>query len=66
MKSNINVSSEQAMQISTKIRNTPTSYMHIVIQIMLEIFLTYSLSYQQLASLMVSSLTGEPRKIWEI
>ena len=53
MKAHINVSSKQVIQKSTKIRNNPTSSIHIVIQIMKEIYLTDALSNQQLTSSMV-------------
>ena len=61
IKSHINVSSNQAMKKSTKIRNNPTSCIHILMQIMLEIFLTDPLSHQQPTSSMGPSFIGAPR-----
>ena len=62
MKAHINISSKQAMQKSTKIRNNPTSSMHIVMHIMQDIYLKYSLSHQQITYSMLPSLTGVTRK----
>ena len=61
MKAHINVSSNQVMQKSTKISNTPTSSIHILMQIMQEIFQTGVLSHQQITSSMVPYLTGATR-----
>ena len=47
---------------STKIRNTPNSSIHIVMQIMPEIYQTDNLSHKYLTSSMVPLLTGVPRK----
>ena len=60
-KTPINVSSQHGMHKSTKIRNDPTSYIHILVHIMLEVYLTDALSHQHIASSMVILLTGVPR-----
>ena len=54
----INVSSNQVMQKSTEISNTPTFSTHIVMQIMQEIFLAGDMSPRNLTSSIVPSLTG--------
>ena len=64
MRSQINVSSNQVVHILTKNKNTPTSFLHIVMQVVNGIFMTGSLSPQQLTSSMLPSLTGAPGKIW--
>ena len=61
MRYQINVSSNQLVQRLTKIRNTPTSTIHILMQIMIEIFLTGNLSPQNITSSMVTSFTDTPR-----
>ena len=61
MKYHINASSNKAIQKSTKIRNTLTPSIHIVMQIMQGIFITEDLTHQQLTSSMVPSLDGAPR-----
>ena len=58
MKSHINVSSKQEMHKSTKIMNTPTFSIHIVMQIIPEINLIYAQSHQQFISPMVPSMPG--------
>ena len=62
MRSHINVSSNQVVQISTKTRNTPILFTHNVMHIMHEIFLTGALSHQQFTSSMVPSLNVVPGK----
>ena len=61
MKSHTNVSSKQGIHKSTKVRNTPTSSIHIVMQIMSEIYLTDALSHKQFISSMLTSYTGVTR-----
>ena len=58
MKAHINVSLEQQIQKTTKTRNTPTFSTYIVMQIMLEIYLTDDQSHQQIIHSMVPSLTS--------
>ena len=48
------------MHKSRKTRNTPTSFIHIVIQIMKEIYQTYAIPHQQFKSSMVLSFFGVP------
>ena len=57
----INVNPKQEMQKSAKLRNNPTSFPHIVMQIMKGTSLTDARSPHQFTSSMVPSLTGVPR-----
>ena len=61
MKDHINFTSKQEIQKSTKFRNTQTFSIHILVQIMQEIFLTGYISHKQLNSSMELSLTGAPK-----
>ena len=61
MRSHINFSSNQVMHKSTKINNTPNSSIHIVMQIMPDIFITGYLSPRQITSQMVHLLAGDTR-----
>ena len=61
MRSQINFSSGQAVHISTKPSNHPTSFIHNATHIMQDISLVGAPSTQQLTSSMESSYTGEPR-----
>ena len=61
MKSPTHVSSKQGMHKSTKISNTPTSSIHIVMQIISDIYLKGTKLHQQFISSMVTSYTGVPR-----
>ena len=58
MKSHINISSKQGMQKSKKIRNNPTSYTPIVMQIMTDIYLTDTQSHQYFIYSVVPSQIG--------
>ena len=64
MKSHINISSNQVIQISTKIRNITTSFIHIIMYITQEIYLIYALSHHQTTSSMVPSLNGVTKKVY--
>ena len=57
----INVTPNQEMKKQAKLRNTPTSFTHIVIHIMQGISLTDTQEPPQLTSLMVTSSNGAPR-----
>ena len=59
----INVTSNQEMQKSAKLRNTPTSFTHIVMQIMQEISMTDAQSPPQFIYLMIPSSIGDPINI---
>ena len=53
MKSRTNISSTQGMQKSTKTRNTPTYFIHILMHIMPHIYLKDTPSHKQIISSMV-------------
>ena len=55
------LTSKQEMHKSAKLRNNPTSFTHIMMQIMLGISLTDAQSLHQFISSMVPSLTVVPR-----
>ena len=59
MRAHINVSSKHVVWI--KIRNTPTFFVHFVMQVMHKIFMTGDLSPQQITYSIVSSLNDVPR-----
>ena len=61
MKSPTNVTSNQEMQKSIKIRNTLTSFTHIVMKIMSEIYLADSQLHEHFVSSIVPLHTGVPR-----
>ena len=63
MKARINISSEHGMQKSTKIRNTPTSSINIVMHIIIDICLTDAHLRQQFITSMIPSFVGVPEKI---
>ena len=58
MISHINVSSRKAVQISTKLSNTPKLFTHTAMRILNNIFLTGAPPPQQLTSSMVPSING--------
>ena len=61
IKAHIIFSSRKGIHKSTKIRNTPTSSIHIVMHIIPGIYLIYAQSHQQFISSIVPSLDSVPR-----
>ena len=59
-RASINLNSKQEMHKYVKIRNTPTSFPHIVMQIMQGISTIDAQSTQHFISSMAPSLTGAP------